>query len=178
LTEKSRPHAPVPDWLEASLIRHYSAQPRAVDALPYTAEFNELCHRVWADQPASDPTPRTHHAIHQALLELRKARLRKARPLPLKGRTTRVRVPLSDVDRGRIVALYRGLGRGRLPADHLPYTDQFEALFARFHAEAGVRLSRALFFCAVMGLRKQGKLRRFAGSRSSARPRPGGPPSC
>jgi hypothetical protein len=171
LTEKSRPHAPVPDWLEASLIRHYSAQPRAVDALPYTAEFNEMCYRVWADQPAADPTPRTHHAIHRALLMLRK---RPDHPLPLKGRPGPARVPIAEADRERIVALYYGLGRRRPVPDDLPYTDQFEALFARFHAEAGpgVRLSRALFFCAVMGRRKQGKLRRIA------RRRPGGPPSC
>ena len=63
---------------------------------------------------------------------------------------------LSDEQRSLIAALYDGCG---VPADSLPYTPEFDALFDKFVDETGVELSRHYFWRAICGLRKAGRLK-------------------
>ncbi len=49
-----------------------------------------------------------------------------------------------------------------VPADQLPYTDEFEGLYAEVTRRTGVPLSRAQFWRLIANARKRGVLPRVA----------------
>lgn len=146
MAERMKPES-VPADVTVVLIRHFNRQDMAVDPMPYTARFDALCCTVQAELGR----PIVSRDVFRYLVALRKGGM-----LQLKGKRNAVRSPLSPESKAIIGRLYAAQP---ITTDRLPYTQQFEAMWAAYNAESAEPFtSKALFFCAVMRLRKQTKL--------------------
>jgi hypothetical protein len=138
----------------------YRRVPQAVDVLPYTAEMNWLA----GEFQAVSGREMTAGEVFRALVGLRKAGR-----LDLKGKSGRTaRHGLNRRSLGLIGELYAAQP---VVADRLPYTPEFERMYAAFHARSRQRTTRALFFCALLAERKAGRLpRKVAPKRARVAP--------
>lgn len=64
---------------------------------------------------------------------------------------------LNEADRGVLRELYQRSGK---TADELPYTEEFELLYASFLRRTGLGMTRNSFWRLLANERKQGKLAR------------------
>ncbi len=140
LLTESPPLAPE----DERLVRAYEAIGRPSDDLPYSPEFDELVARV-----RKEGETRSERELVRRLLGLRKA----AR-LP---RATRPSRPVGDIPPAD-VALAQDLLKKKIgivgSRDQLPYTQEFEELWAEFLQTAARKLDRHDFWRLVARVSK------------------------
>lgn len=139
------------DFTKELYIRLYRQSPIAVDSLPYTDHLDWITRIV---QHVTDDNIETREVFRNLV------GLRKDRSLDLKGKRGRSPSPVGHLEDSDVALIDELYSEQPLVSDKLPYTEQFDRMFAEFHRRSGTTMSRALFFCAVMNIRKKGLLTR------------------
>jgi hypothetical protein len=110
------------DEADALLISVYQRAGRTLDDLPYTADFDGICHAV--DMP--------HRTVLHRLMNLRKAG-----KLPRMGRAPSLAVRLEAEEEQRLLGMVTDAVGSVGQRDQLPYTPAFDAIVQGFNSETG-----------------------------------------